>query len=253
LRLETSPRTAEHNERLVKDVIEKSAHFLELALVGAVLHELLDELNAVSFVESAKDPTYFRERVQQATGLDLVTVYTGAMKTLRPKLGKEPSTRLRTSVLVRRIRSLLDICPIDDLETHASKTGLENYGHRCRVAFEGLKGFVLRNDPRQQAKAAVVGREFQRGSLSLDEVGTLLNLSPGDAAAYLEERGYWRPIDLLRLTDEQRDVRLEAIRADRLRRSGRLPFSREAIARDVIASERIENVDARRWIQRDPP
>lgn len=158
----------------------------------------------------------------------------------------EPSAE----ALSRAVRSALEQIPIEHLEDLAARTGLEPFGHRCRVAYDALRAFTRRIDPAQQNQLRVAGEAFARGSLSLVDIATLLAVHPVDAVDLLESHGYYRPVEALALGDDERKTRLAAIRADRLHRGGAPAWTQEAISRDTVASERIEGVDARRWILR---
>ena len=93
-----------------------------------------------------------------------------------------------------------------------------------------------------------VGTGYGDDLLSITEVARLLGVAPPDALIMLVSGGYHRPLEVIRLTPEERQARLQAIRIDRLARKGAPAPDEDLIARDVIASERLESVDARRWI-----
>lgn len=76
----------------------------------------------------------------------------------------------------------------------------------------------------------------------------MLDLEVPDAVALLEERGFRRSVDGLRLSADARHERLRRIREDRLARGGRPVPSPAYVVRDVIASQRIEGIDARSWL-----
>jgi hypothetical protein len=94
----------------------------------------------------------------------------------------------------------------------------------------------------------LVGRLYAGGDLEIYEAASLLDRTVPDAIALLEEGGYARAIDKIRLGAEDRHAILARVRADRERRAGRPAPSEERINRNVIASERIEGIDARAWL-----
>ena len=94
---------------------------------------------------------------------------------------------------------------------------------------------------------AVMGQAYAEGRLSVGEVAVAVGVSPSDAAAFLERHGFARTPEAQRLSDEQRTAALQRLRAERLSRNGTPFVSQELIARDGIATERIEGVDARAW------
>jgi hypothetical protein len=95
------------------------------------------------------------------------------------------------------------------------------------------------------------GESFQAGCISVPQVSALLGLHPVDAVAVLESHGYARSLATLALTEQERAAIYARMRADRLARRGAPVITAESIARDTIASARIEGVDVRRWIARD--
>ncbi len=89
------------------------------------------------------------------------------------------------------------------------------------------------------------GEAYERGELSVAELARSWSLDVPDTIARLEELKIVRPLDVLRLTESDRRQRLARLRADRLARRGEPAFDPEAVRRDVIASQRIEGIDAR--------
>lgn len=96
---------------------------------------------------------------------------------------------------------------------------------------------------------SVVGRAYAEGRLSVNEVAALLERSVPDAVALLEKQGYRRTVDKLRLTQEEEARMLEKIRAERIARGGKPHVEKDLVQRDVIASQRIEGIDARPWVR----
>jgi hypothetical protein len=94
-----------------------------------------------------------------------------------------------------------------------------------------------------------VGRAYAEGRLSLNEAANLLSMPRPDAVAWLEENGHARDLKVIALTPEERERRLARIRVDRLERNGAPAASKQITTRDVIATQRIEGVDARPWLQ----
>lgn len=234
-----------------REVVEKSAVVLELAAAASCVFEFCDGRVLTAPLNSEESARLVR-RVRQRCGLDLVEVSRQALSLrVLPASGQAQPMRLSMVALVRAMRALLEICPISRIEAMASDLGMEATGHRCRVAFDALKAFVIRNDPRQQRSVVLLGQKYQEGALEIDEVATLLNVHPVDAVALLEEGGFSRPFDVAQLSREDRAAILAGMRKERLGRSGRPVVSAELVGRNVIASARIEGVDARRWIPRE--
>jgi hypothetical protein len=149
--------------------------------------------------------------------------------------------------VVRAAKSLLADCPINTLEQDGARTGLQELSHRCRLAYDGLRALIERNAV-QSTGSAVARHAYAEGRLSVDEVAAILGMPVPDAVALLEKRGFRRSVDDLRLSAEQRANRLRKIREDRIARAGATPARPDWVAREVIASQRIEDIDARRWL-----
>lgn len=152
-------------------------------------------------------------------------------------------------IVVRAAESLLEHCPMSALERTGHDHSLATLAHRCRVAYDGLAALIARNSqPRAEALRAA-GHAYADGRLSIDEVAAVLALPVPDAVALLEEQGYRRSIEGLRLTDEARQQRLAVIRDERRARNGAPVVQADLVRREVIASQRIEDVDARPWLK----
>lgn len=92
------------------------------------------------------------------------------------------------------------------------------------------------------------GTAYAAGGLSVDEVAATLALSIPDAVALLQKRGYCRSVACLRLTSEERQGRLALIRRERCARGGAAVARPDLVRREVIASQRLADVDARPWL-----
>ena len=250
LRLESVPQSSTDSPPAV--LIEKSTYFLDLLLVGAFVHEALAQLGCSSITEITPEiAAEVRSRTIAIYGRDPVVVADEAHRHLEIDLPKQPEFQLSLEAVVRAMKSVLEICPIEHLEQLAATHRLETWGHRCRIAYDGIKAFVLRNAASQRAQVSVVGHAFVRGSLSVSDVATLLEVHPVDAVALLESHGFRRSLEQITLETSKRSKALADMRADRITRAGEPAWTHESIARDVVASERLEGVDARRWIVRD--
>ncbi len=231
------------------DILRSSALVLELLCVSACILEVLRELKTDSLERSGRPSRYFIDRVKGISGLDIVAVVRDARAHLQfPDKAEAPSQPPSVRLFARFVRSVLDLCPIADLEGLGTHLAMETWGHRCRRAFEALRAFVIRNDEAEQSRLRIVAREFGEAGLSVDDVGLLLGVPGPDAIALLEAHGYIRPLKDISLTNDERSQHLVKIRDDRLRRKGKPEFSPESARRDVLASERIEGIDARKWV-----
>jgi hypothetical protein len=94
-----------------------------------------------------------------------------------------------------------------------------------------------------------VVKPYIEGRLSLQEVANILGCDRSDAAAFLEEVGYCRSLETIEIPDAERVTMLARVRAEREKRAGQPQPERSRVVRDVIASQRIEGVEARPWIR----
>jgi hypothetical protein len=239
------------------DVLTRWVRVLEFSLAVAALEEAAHEIGPRTIADALKQIDRIVALAAGIARLDLTRIFEENAAWL-PKLApsawvhadQPPGTDL--ALMVRSINSLLTYCPIEMLESIeevARANALADLGHRCRIAYEGLQAFVHRNDPRHDAGARVVGRAYAEGRLSLAEVAAVLRVSSSDAVAFLETNGFCRTLEKIALADEERRRMLAKVREDRLRRGGK-PEATALVARSVIASQRIEGVDARPWIPR---
>ena len=234
--------------------------YLELFVISACSNEALHELGITIWSDLTERESEVIARIEESSGLSISQVMYECFDLLpeeiREAIAREPDAqsaieKLAMPRLLAIVRSVLESCPFAVLTKMARTVGLEEEGHRCWRACWALEGFVHRNDPRQQQAVKTVGRLYVQGHLSLDEVAALWGKHPADAVFMLEENGFYRSLDVIRMDDESRTEKLRKIREDLLRREGMPEPLREHVIRDVLASERIESVDARPWIPLD--
>jgi hypothetical protein len=236
-----------------KELLQKSAIVLELAAAASCVVEFYFEQSwNIERKLTAEEDRQVVDRVKARCGLDPTTVYQEARLQLNlPDAGQHRRIQLSLPAIVRGMRAFLEICPIDHLEKTAARARLEIVGHRCRVAYDAVKAFIIRNDTHQRRIVTLLGQKYQEAALEVDDVAALLDVHPVDAVALLEENGFARPLEAARLSDPDRQAIYASIRADRLVRNGEPKSTPEMVGRHVIASERIEGIDARRWIPRE--
>ncbi|MCC7131770.1 MAG: hypothetical protein IT352_03945 [Gemmatimonadales bacterium] len=222
-------------------LLEASALLLELLLGAGCLFEVMDGEAKPRHL----DRRLFDE-VKRRCGIDLLEVGLAAARKFGPF--ERAPTSMTKARLLRDAKSILESCPIEGLEHLAAMTREDVLGHRCRRAFDDLRSFVRRNDPRFSERLGLVGRKYAEGVLSIEDVGLILRLSTADAVAALELHGFQRRIEVIRLSHDERTARFGRMRADRLARNGEPIFDPSFVDRDVVASERIEGVDARPWM-----
>ena len=224
------------------DLIRRSATLLEAMVVVACHFEYVTEET-----ESGRTPSLRQAflRVSALTHLDVRRVVHEA-KAAFPQPESTARAGLSLSAIVRSVRGLLAICPIQELEDLAKDVALEKVGHRCRVAYDGLQSFVLRTDPHRRSAFRALGQAYTSGALDARSIASILDADASDVSAELEACGYVRTLETMLLDDADRDDRLAQARFRRLARSeGEARYATSLARRDMIASERLENIDAR--------
>lgn len=236
------------------EMLSTWARVLELSLFFASFHDAVNLLGLRTVADAIQHIDRVDALVVTLCRLDTRRVILENEPILRPygalrPHANEPAT-VDTAAVVRSVQSLLLHCPLPELERLRHDHGLAEMGHRCRVAYDGLQAFVARHGHSNRDALIAAGHVYAEGRASLEEVAAMLALQIPDAVALLEENGFRRSVEDLRLGDAARQERLRLIRADRLRRGGEPAASEAQICRDVVASQRIEGIDARPWLPR---
>jgi hypothetical protein len=229
------------------------ARALELTLVCSAIQEAVALLGLRTVAEVIRQHDRVDAFVRILSRLDPLRVFEDNRAVLEPLRHLQPHADGPASpdmdLVVQAARSLLEHCPMAALERAGHDHSLAELAHRCRVAYDGLVALVARNSQPGAEALRTAGQAYAEGRLSIDEVASVLALPVPDAIALLEEQGYRRSIEGLRLTDEARQLRLAAIRAERRARGGMPVVRPDLVRREVIASQRIEDVDARPWLK----
>ncbi len=255
LELDTSVSPSEGVVDHPGTLVTTSASFLELLLCLANFLEVVHDLNLTTTDEVCGQATRVLALINARTGLRIQDVFEENRAILPAVPERKASFRYEGALerFVRTVGSHIAASPIAYIETVARNLGLEKLGHRCRRAYDALQAFVRRNTPDQHdPHIRVAGKAYVEGRLSIEEMAVLLGLTPSDVVASLDEHGYCRPVESIELSDEARALRLAKIREDRLRRGGQPVASPSLVIRDVIATQRIEGVDARPWLPNRP-
>jgi hypothetical protein len=239
-----------HVPRARRQVVEDCQTVLEILTLSAGWFEALHDLGIDTIAEALRRADEVDARLRAWFRVDEQDFERRleAMALAAPTDGMEDSLATPLAQVVRDCRVVLASCPIDAIERDARAEGLESRGHRCRVAYSMLQGFVRRHDPDLESKTRIIGLAYATGRLSLDEAAQLLSMSRPDAVFLLEECGYSRSEDTIALAEDSRASILERIRADRFARAGVPVADEELELRGAISSERIEGVDARGWL-----
>jgi hypothetical protein len=135
--------------------------------------------------------------------------------------------------------------PEKELTELATRFGIHEYGARITFALDGIRRLITRNDPLVDQRMRTLGPEYVAGELTLDQVAGVLGLNIPDTVARLEDCGFARPVEHVALTEHARDELYAELR--KMRAQG-VPSGARRVMRDVIATQRIEGIDARVWI-----
>ncbi len=76
----------------------------------------------------------------------------------------------------------------------------------------------------------------------------MMGVPTEDAVVWLETNGFSRPLEVIRLPADERRERLAAITVRRTAGAVSSQDDEDGIRREVLASQRIEDVDARPWL-----
>jgi hypothetical protein len=154
------------------------------------------------------------------------------------------------SQVVRSFDAIVAECPIDRFGALGLWLEEPRLAHRARCAYDALRAFVRRHDPERTEVMRIVGEQYQRGNIRLRDAATLLGMSTSDTVFELEQDGFGRAPSKITLVESERDAVYQRLRQRRLQRHTLSVVDPDLVDRDVIASERIEGVDARAWIRR---
>lgn len=135
---------------------------------------------------------------------------------------------------------------IERVEHAAANHRLSAVGLRCRNAFESLQTMVRRHREPAPPVLHVLGTAYAQGRLTVIEVATVLGVHVADALVLFEQHGYSRPLEVIRLSPEDRKQRLALLRRERL--EGLPATDDDFVRREVVATQRIEGIDARHWL-----
>lgn len=232
----------------------------ELSQVTADCHRVLNnfirfvrrDIALLSFVEAlhiaavrtlsdvARRKGDIASRANKLAGFDVIASLRdlSADPSAEPRLEILDVPRMR-QVLADSIAAKLERTPISVFVRLAKLLGSAELQHEVTQAHEKLQSAVRRVDPRWDSRLRDAGNLFLDGKLEVADAARLLALEPSDIAFEFERLGYVRSIDRIVLSDGERTAMLEQIQRVGASRDGSL------VRRDVIASQRIEGIDAR--------
>ena len=234
-------------------ILKKSVAWLELFHFGALIWEYIHQHEVRSLDQLAERASEIAQHVRSAFP-DVE-----AAQGIRNILGETtpPTEGFASdwptndwSQLVRSFDAIVAECPIERLEAIGQRLDEPRLAHRARSAYDALRAFLRRHDPERAEVMRIVGEQYQRGNIGIREAARLLHMSTSDAVFELEQDGFSRSPEQITLTEADREATYQRLRQRRLLRVESAAVDSDLVERDVIASERIEGVDARAWIRR---
>lgn len=183
-------------------------------------------------------------RANLASGFDVLVVFRGSRLSSSQSTPSLPDPRILRRTIADRVRSRLAATPLDVVLDLASTLGEPALAHDLRINFERLEALALRASASWDARLRDAADLYLEGKIELPEVARLLGLGAADIAAEFERLGYVRALATLALSETQRQALAEKLSTHR----AKLPFAADRVHRDVVASQRIEGIDARLYL-----
>ncbi len=227
---------------------------LELQLAIAAMVEASIDLKTTTPQDLQQQAPRIKRIADGRTGLDVLQIFAKHQRDLQRLVGADETSDTRfdlealRTVMLKIVGSVVQAVPLDVLEKIANEFEEPALGHRCHMAVAGLKALLRRHAPERNAQVDIVGRLFAEGKMTLADASTLLGVPRADVAAWFEESGHSRALSVIALSSEDRAERLKKVSARRQASGANPPLDRDLVRRDAIASQRIEDVDARQWL-----
>lgn len=150
-------------------------------------------------------------------------------------------------LLSEHITAKLARAPLSAFLSFAKLINQPQLQYEIQSNFERLQAAARRTNAGWTAQMREAGRLYLEGKVEVAELGRILSLEPFDIAFELERLGYSRRPEELVLRDGDREemlLQLEKWRIEKRKSS--------TVQRDVIASQRIEGIDARPHLRTRP-
>lgn len=228
------------------DVLRFSLAFYDVvSLRGITEWRQFQDMSDADFVQEL--------RATAGSSIDDVAESIAMLNGRRAPVASEPEVTdlhvLRAQVLTTAGEFLRSF-PLSEACRFARESHHEAIAHRMQTGAEHIQAIYNRLHAPTSPKFSIAAVAYANGSIELDVAAKLLELSRSDLAAALEAHGFARPPAVVALDDAQRTAILARLRTERMQRAGRPHLDSDLVARDVIATQRIEGIDARRWLPR---
>ncbi len=250
---EATRSRSDASDDTVEVSLEDLVIMLEIFSMSALLSEIQHDLGIEADEVSADQANECLARLRAMAHIDLEAFFaTGAalFGRMTANVTADDDGPLPWDQELRTLSAILEEFPTKAIAENARAAGRPDLTHRAQTSHDALRAVLRRNDPAEKAKLKVAGNAYAMGRLSLGEVAVMLEMSESDTVFELERAGYVRSIEtIVRCADETADADLARIAAGVAARGGKAPpVDPGHVRRDVVASQRIENIDARRTI-----
>lgn len=233
-------------------VLQLLAAFIDVLAVGLAITELV-RLRGISTWQQLEDSQEWIPEVQVASGVSPDQFAASAAvlaERLSPRPGTRPSLDQMGQEMQHSAAEFLRSFPVAEVCNLARCIGEEALAHRIQVGTDQLSAIHRRMHVPESEQFRIAAMAYAKGAIEIDVAANLLGLGRADLLAALEVNGFTRPPEVIALDAAHRSAIRGRLRANRLERSGTTTLDPDLVARDVIASQRIEDVDARRWLLR---
>jgi hypothetical protein len=226
----------------------------EKAALLADVAELVWLLGVSLEMLSEKLPAH-EQQAREARWLALAQELAGSNARLREALAKAPPSaeaskgeRKKLALAFAVMAASVEILATREGEIFTDRGEGQTLRYRWQGALREIRSVAARLDPKVEQAFKSVGEAYAEGRLSLVEASQAVKLPVWEVIPRFEQLGFYRTGEAARLPQEKRDSLYQQMRESRLRRQGQPAPSEERVARAVIASQRIEDVDARQWL-----
>lgn len=186
-----------------------------------------------------------KARAREAAGFDVM----GHLSVEAGRVSAAPTAQLENfdvvsfrNLMSETIRGRLQRTQFDQVLAIAREIGELQLCHDLRTSFERLDALTLRVSAEWEPRLREAAQLYMEGKLEIPQVARLVGASSADIAAEFERLGFVRHLATIRLSEAERLQRAEQA----MRPSSR--DARDGVVREVVASQRIEGIDARRHL-----
>ena len=224
----------------LRAALEQLARALRTDLSILAFVEALHALSVSSLSAAKSLSAKITERAHLIAGFDVRPFLSsvGAASTLPVPASDDLQLDRLREVFSRHVLASLAAFPAEEVKALTTQLDDAEMAHRIFQDAQKLAAIARRADDVWAHRLNDAGALFLEGRIEVADVARLWGRAPQEVAADFERLGFVRQVETIELDDVERRRRLAQV----TRSSG---ASRERIARDVVASQRIEGIDAR--------